>query len=261
MILATLKVEILLIIFVCTTSLALAGEIILGVPTVQGGSTVTMGNLPAPLPAPNNDTGVVGTDPNPSPNIIALSKVFRTLDPIRIDYVVANSGGTTEYLFSDTVFNLTGQDWTDYHITLEFAFTVTGPVGDPIEILLPAGSPLDFDTPTKDPTPTALRFGMPVFAGLTHESNAISWFMGTLPAGASANFTFSIDVPDFVEGFPPTANGYSFVLLQQPTVPEPSTLLLFASGLTTGIALMKRALQTRHVVLLQSKNPVRGRST
>jgi hypothetical protein len=82
-----------------------AGEILGGLPETQGGSTVVGGNPPSPLPSRNNDTGAAGSDPNPSPNVIAVSKVFRTLDPISMTYLVGNSGGTTEYLFSDTVFN------------------------------------------------------------------------------------------------------------------------------------------------------------
>jgi hypothetical protein len=223
-----------------------AGAILFGAPETQGGSTVVMGDPPSPPPFPNNDTGTAGTDPNPSGNVIAVSKVFRTLDPINITYVVTNSGGTTEYLFSDTVFNQTGQDWADYHIQLGFTVTVTTRVDGelPVEIFLPSGDPLDLDTPTKDPPPTARRFGMNVFGGLTHESNEISWSMGTLPAGGSANFTFSIDVPDLAEGIPTGFNdltGYAFTLRQQPTIPEPSTLLLLGSGLL-GITAFGRRL-------------------
>src|SRR5262249_49530910 len=103
---------------------AQAGDIRFGTSEVQGGSTVIIGDPPSPLPAPNNDTGVPGTDPNPSPNVIALSKVFRSLDPIKVTYVVTDSGGTTEYLFTDTVFNLTGQHWSDYHIPLQLTLII-----------------------------------------------------------------------------------------------------------------------------------------
>jgi hypothetical protein len=62
-------------------------------------------------------------------------------------------------------------------------------------------------------------------------------------AGASANFSFSIDVPDLVEGVPTAFNdrsGYAFTLTQQPTIPEPCTLLLLGSGLTDIVVFRKR---------------------
>jgi len=222
---------IVLVMLVCANREVRAGTILFGTSETEGGSTVVIGE--------------------PRGSVVPVSKVFRTLDPISITYVVMNSGGTTKDLFSDTVFNQTGRDWTDYHIDLGFTTTITQ--RDPItgelttiDIFLPAGPPLDF---AKNPTPTARRFGMDVFGRLTLESDSIDWSMGTLRAGASANFTFSMDIPDFVEGIPteihePTTGatfGYSFTLRQQPTIPEPCTLLLLGSSLT-GIALARERI-------------------
>jgi hypothetical protein len=155
----------------------------------------------------NNDNVVAGNT-----NAIILSETFTTIAPI--DAVFATTptvpAGTTEYFSSNvTVNNTTGVPWIDFHFSLLPAV---------------ADDNLDFDTPTKDPTPTSSAF-----ATLAHGQDTLDWSGGVVPSGGFVVFTFSIDVPN-VSGNTFTLRSVPSVA-QQPVVPEPGTLALGGSAL------------------------------
>jgi len=76
-----------------------------------------------------------------------------------VEFVVANSGGTTEYLVTQSLVNNSGQTWTDFHFELGFGvgtdFIRSGDTDG-----------LDFDTPDQDPAPTSSVFAVRALHGL-----------------------------------------------------------------------------------------------
>lgn len=138
-----------------------------------------------------------------------------------MEFVVANSGGTTEYLVTQSLVNNSGQTWTDFHFELGFGvgtdFIRSGDTDG-----------LDFDTPDQDPAPTSS-----VFAVLDHQPDTLDWSGGSVPSIGIVAFALSVDVPDNLSTFHPDALN-RFTLRQFPTtasVPEPGTMLLSALAL------------------------------
>jgi hypothetical protein len=141
-----------------------------------------------------------------------------------VEFAASNSGGTTEYRFTQTFINNTGQVWTGFVFELGYGlgagFTPSG-----------ATDGLDFDWPDADPTPTASLFSM-----LSHQSDRIEWSGGNVPSVGVLTLAFAIDVPDSLGAFNP-GQVNRFTLRQSPivgsqSVPEPSSMLLLGfSGL------------------------------
>lgn len=202
---------------------------------LPGFSTGTVGPVGV-TPSPNNDdAGGV--------NAIGFS-LFRNsggLGPADYEFVVASSGGVTEYLFSGLVVNNTGTPWSHYTFELGFgtgaAFTRSATV-----------DLLDFDLPGGMPAPTS-----PQFPQLLHGSDLLQWSGATinplLGGGSSpfsAAFVFRVDVPDNLAALNPS--GLSRFTLRHttgtgavPSVPEPATLTLLSAGLLlTGLVSRRR---------------------
>jgi hypothetical protein len=180
--------------------------------------------------APNNDNAVL-----PSPNVIPAT-IFLNAGGFGVadfDFLLANSGGTTEYFFTPVFINNSGVTWTDFHFQLGFGSGANFvPAG--------AGIALDFDTPTGDPIPTSSAFAV-----LNQLPTAIHWDAGVVnylggsggPPFAAA-FSLSIDVPDDLSSIHPQGLN-RFTLRAFPTAaPEPGTLALLATGL--GLTLWRR---------------------
>lgn len=181
-------------------------------------------------------------------NFLLAVKAFESLGPIDVVFEVSNSGGTTEYLLAEGVFNFSGERWSDYHFQLGF--------GAGEAFVLSEDDGLDFDTPHRDPQPEAVAadFTTPVFATLEHADDAIEWSGGAVPSSESlfdpglehfVLFGVSFDTPDdhAIPSSFRTVDGYRLTLRQFPTtsdasrggpvVAEPGTLALLGLGLAS----------------------------
>ena len=122
-----------------------------------GSSTGTIGPVGA-TPAPNNDNAIAA-----SPNVVAYNVVFNSSGPLEVDFMTVASGGTTEYTFTQTFVNNTGQAWTGFTFELGYrmnlGFTPSG-----------VADGLDFDTPGADPAPSAS-----LFTTWVHLGDRIEW--------------------------------------------------------------------------------------
>lgn len=185
--------------------------------SLPGFSTGSLGPVGGTPAAPNNDNAT-----GPSPNLIPYSIFFNAFGNGSADFefIVANSGGTTEYRFFTTLLvNNTGAAWAGYHFELGYGVGANFVRSGDSDLL-------DFDTPDMDPAPTST-----VFTALNHQTDTLDWTGGVVPSPRPVAFTFAIDVPDNLQNFNP-AGVNRFTLRQTPTaVPEPATLLLAGTGL------------------------------
>ena len=199
---------------VCVIALDVSAATITSVGTVvlPGFSTGAVGPVGI-TPSPNNDNAT-----SASPNAIPSSVFFNTFGTLDVEFVVTNSGGTTEYLVTQALVNNSGQTWTDFHFELGFGVGTAFIRSDDTDAL-------DFDTPERDPAPTSS-----VFTALQHQPDTLDWSGGSVPSIGNVAFTLAIDVPDNLSTFHPGALN-RFTLRQFPTtasVAEPGTMLLSA---------------------------------
>ena len=145
----TLRVSIVAVALLSVGSGSAHGATITGFGTVLAPGAGTAG--PAGLnPAPNNDNTAA-----PSPNAMSASYFFNSLQPVDIEFVVANSGGTTEYFFTDIFTNVDTLPWLGYRAELGFGTGASF-------VRVPVGAGLDFDirrtmllSPPRRCTPTS----------------------------------------------------------------------------------------------------------
>ena len=169
-------------------------------------------------------------------NWAGFNTQFTDLNPIDMSFDVTATDGTTEYFVVELVNNLSGSAWNSFNLELGIG------VGDQFTKLSNIGlenAGLDFDAPDIDPTFQALfSVGSPLWTDVTTANDSILFENGTLADSSLGLLAFSIDIPDA-----PNDPNYTFTLRQTPgntVVPEPATMLLFASGLVGSAITRKR---------------------
>lgn len=209
--------QLLITLGVATATAVHAGEIT-GFTWHSGVASLAATSI-SPLTAPNNDDAV-GASPN---TVFVTQKDYVAVGPVDIVFSLTNSGGVSEYLFTEGVYNNTGLNWPAYHIELGFGFG-TGFVKST------SGDGLDFDSPNYN-SPFNFNPGGSFFPSVTVTEDDVYATGGVMNYLSFAGyFRFTVDVPD----------GYtSFTVRQSPVVPEPGSFAILSCGLV-GLALFRR---------------------
>ncbi len=173
-----------------------------------------------PLVNPNNDD-VAGASSN---TVFVTQKDYFAIGPVDIEFTVTNSGGVSEYLFTEGVYNNTGVNWGAYHIELGFGHGVGF-------VASTSGDGLDFDSPNFN-SPFNFNPGGSFFSSVSVMEDDVFASAGVMPYLSFAGyFRFTVDVPDGIT---------SFTVRQSPVaVPEPSSFALIASAAAV-VAFLKR---------------------
>ena len=181
--------------------------------SLPGFSTGSAGPVGS-TPAVNNDD-----DPGASPNVIPFSVFFNSPGAMETEFVLSDSGGTTEYRFTDTFVNTRNALWNGFRFELGSGTGAN---------FVQAGD-VRFDLLNGQSTAIS-----PVFTLVAHNSRQLDWTVGAPPLVAP--FAFAIDLPDGMA---------RFTLRQTPLVatlvPEPSALGLAAISLVV-LVLRKKCI-------------------
>ena len=173
----------------------------------------------SPLSAPNNDDAI-GASPNA---VFVTQKDYVGIGPVDIIFNVTNSGGVSEYLFTEGVYNNTGLNWPAYHIELGFGF-------DAGFVKSTSGDGLDFDSPDFN-SPFNFNPGGSFFSSVTVTEDDVYATGGVMANLTFAGyFRFTVDVPDGIT---------SFTVRQSPVVPEPGSFAILSCSVV-GPALLRR---------------------
>jgi hypothetical protein len=158
--------------------------------------------------------GLVTVSSNPQEDVLLLEKEVYSLDPFDIEITV--TGGQSQITIDETVLNLTGEDWLDFHYQLGFG------LGDQFR-------------PSDDTDGLSFLSGVSdVFGpGALLSQDELAFAGGVVPPGGIALFNLVIALPG--------EDPFTFTLREWPTtiIPEPATLLIWsllgALALTLGL--------------------------
>ena len=230
----TIKTLALALLMMCGISTAVQAGSITGFGTTSypGSSTGTIGPVGS-TPAINNDNTTA-----PSPNVIPYSIFFNSNGTLDVEFDVSNSGGVTEYTFTQTLFNNSGLAWEGFRFELGYG---VGSSFVPSSLL----DSLDFDAPDFEPAPLSSAF-----TTLSLSTDSLVWYSGTVPSIGVGIFSFAVDVPDNLSAFNPSGLN-RFTLRQVPAVsptaavPEPTAMIFLATGLA-GVGAATRLRKRKH---------------
>jgi hypothetical protein len=191
----------------------------------QSGSIGPVGGVPV---APNNDN-----TSGDSANVVASNFFMKNTLPMDFEFKIENSGGTTEYRFTPSFFNIDfagAITWTQFSFELGFG-TGAGFVRSG------AGDGLDFDF--GDPSAFS-----PMFASVEHKADSLFFSGGSVGSIKPAAFFFAVDLPDNLQKFNPYELNYFTLRITpngtpapEPTpVPEPGTMMLIGTGIAALVA-------------------------
>jgi hypothetical protein len=182
--------------------------------TLPGASTGTLGSF-GNTPAPNNDDA-----PGVNPNVITSSIFLNAggLGIIDLEFITANSEGTTEYQLVQTFLNLTGTPWTGFHLELGYGTGANFVRAGDLDLV-------DFDTPDMTPGATATPFPT-----VNQQSHTLDYSGATVNLIGTSALKFRLDVPDNLKNNRFTLREYA-VTTQPPAVPEPTSMMLLGTGI------------------------------
>src|SRR3954451_5498070 len=150
-------------------------------PGFSTGSAGPFGNTPAP----NNDDAD-GANPKELPTWVFLNSPGN----LETEFVLENSGGTTEYRFTQSFLNTRSAPWTGFRFELGYGLGNQFVSSGPAELLR-------FDQANGHSTASS-----PTFTLKLDSLNRLEWSIPNVPFGAA--FTFAIDVPDGVANMNPS---------------------------------------------------------
>lgn len=164
---------------------------------------------------------------------VSLEKVFDEVKPIEFVFNLNDAGdpgGGTEFLFSETVTNNTGEEWKDFHFALLVWKDNDGWVQSPN---LDGLQFMDNHTGTDDPTSSEFEDYK-----INHLPDTMDWDNGKVPLGQQVGFTFWLNIHD-------NLTDSKFMLREVPSVPEPPIFAVMGLGLAS-LGFYRRTKRRQH---------------